>query len=45
MTPKYPGGYADYIVNHERGPGIGPLAGFRGEDGERGQGRGQPEPA
>ncbi|WP_299651693.1 molybdopterin oxidoreductase family protein [uncultured Tateyamaria sp.] len=26
--------YADYIVNHERKPGIGPLAGFRmGEDG------------
>ena len=32
-TPKYPGGYPDYIVNHERGPGIGPLAGFRGADG------------
>ena len=30
MTPKFPGGYPDYIVNHERGPGIGPLAGFRG---------------
>ena len=28
--PRYPGGYADYIVNHERAPGIGPLAGFRG---------------
>ena len=27
--------YADYIVNHERRPGIGPLAGFRGRDGER----------
>ncbi len=32
-TAKYPGGYPDYIVNHERGPGIGPLAGFRGADG------------
>ena len=32
-SPKYPGGYPDYIVNHERGPGIGPLAGFRGTDG------------
>ncbi len=32
-SPKYPGGYPDYIVNHERGPGIGPLAGFRGADG------------
>ena len=30
----YPGGYSDYIVNHERMPGIGPLAGWRGEDGE-----------
>ena len=26
--------YADYIVNHERRPGIGPLAGFRGKDGK-----------
>ncbi len=25
--------YADYIVNHERSPGIGPLAGWRGKDG------------
>ncbi len=32
-SPKYPGGYADYIVNHERMPGIGPLAGWRGENG------------
>jgi sulfite dehydrogenase (quinone) subunit SoeA len=29
-TPRYPGGYPDYIVNHERSPGIGPLAGWRG---------------
>jgi anaerobic selenocysteine-containing dehydrogenase len=28
--PKYPGGYADYLVRHERAPGIGPLAGWRG---------------
>ena len=27
--------YADYIVRHERRPGIGPLAGFRGADGTR----------
>ena len=27
--------YADYIVRHERRPGIGPLAGFRGSDGSR----------
>ncbi len=33
-TAKYPGGYPDYIVNHERGPGIGPLAGWRGSEGE-----------
>ena len=32
-SPRYPGGYADYIVNHERAPGLGPLAGFRGRDG------------
>jgi anaerobic selenocysteine-containing dehydrogenase len=30
---KYPGGYGDYLPNHERTPGIGPLAGWRGEDG------------
>jgi anaerobic selenocysteine-containing dehydrogenase len=27
-SPKYPGGYPDYIINHERKPGIGPLAGW-----------------
>jgi len=42
--PRYPGGYADYLVNHERGAGIGPLAGFRGADG-RAEGRGAPNPA
>ena len=42
-TAKYPGGYADYIVNHERAPGIGPLAGWRGADG-RDQGRGAVNP-
>jgi len=35
--------YADYIVRHERRPGIGPLAGFRGRDGER-TGRGAANP-
>ncbi len=40
--PKYRD-YADYIVNHERSPGIGPLAGFRGEDGKS-FGRGAPNP-
>ncbi|MEZ5844693.1 MAG: molybdopterin oxidoreductase family protein [Hyphomicrobiaceae bacterium] len=33
-APKFPGGYADYMVNHERAPGVGPLAGFRGVDGK-----------
>jgi len=35
--------YADYIVNHQRRPGVGPLAGFRGKDG-KGKGRGEPSP-
>jgi anaerobic selenocysteine-containing dehydrogenase len=39
--PRYPGGYADYIVNHERAPGIGPLAGWRGINGEK-SGKGEP---
>ena len=44
MSPKYPGGYPDYIVNHERAPGIGPLAGWRGEDGiDQGRGAVNPE--
>ncbi|MBV1704385.1 MAG: molybdopterin oxidoreductase family protein [Hyphomicrobiales bacterium] len=40
--PKYRD-YADYLANHERAPGIGPLAGFRGEDGTA-IGRGAPNP-
>jgi len=35
--------FADYIVRHERRPGIGPLAGFRGADGTR-AGRGTANP-
>jgi len=35
--------YADYIVRHQRKPGVGPLMGFRG-DGEE-TGRGAPNPA
>jgi len=35
--------YADYIVSHERRPGVGPLAGFRGPDGDK-NGRGEPNP-
>jgi sulfite dehydrogenase (quinone) subunit SoeA len=42
-SPRYPGGYADYIVNHERSPGLGPLAGWRGENGES-FGIGKPNP-
>jgi len=41
-TPKWKD-YADYIVNHERKPGIGPLAGFRGKDGTQ-EGRGEVNP-
>ena len=41
--PRYPGGYRDYIVNHERRPGVGPLAGWRGIDGDQ-PGRGAPNP-
>ena len=32
---RYPGGYPDYLANHERLPGVGMLAGFRGEDGSQ----------
>ncbi|SHJ54188.1 Anaerobic selenocysteine-containing dehydrogenase [Ruegeria lacuscaerulensis ITI-1157] len=35
--------YADYMVNHQRKPGIGPLAGFRGADGSK-VGRGEVNP-
>jgi anaerobic selenocysteine-containing dehydrogenase len=41
--PRYPGGYSDYIINHERRPGVGPLAGWRGTEGEN-LGRGAPNP-
>ncbi len=41
--PRYPGGYADYLVHHERAPGIGPLAGWRGPDGTA-VGKGPPNP-
>ncbi|QFR34924.1 molybdopterin oxidoreductase family protein [Ancylobacter sp. TS-1] len=36
--------YADYIVNHERTPGIGPLAGWRGSAGDT-FGRGASNPS
>ncbi|MEC9342843.1 MAG: molybdopterin oxidoreductase family protein, partial [Pseudomonadota bacterium] len=41
-TPRYRD-YADYMERHERRPGIGPLAGWRGENGEK-SGRGAPNP-
>jgi len=41
-TAKYED-YADYIVNHQRRPGVGPLIGFRGEDGTK-TGRGEVNP-
>ncbi|NRB16598.1 MAG: molybdopterin-dependent oxidoreductase [Rhodobacteraceae bacterium] len=41
-SPKWKD-YADYIVNHQRKPGIGPLAGFRGKDGDK-VGRGEVNP-
>ncbi|HSE76828.1 MAG TPA: molybdopterin oxidoreductase family protein [Alphaproteobacteria bacterium] len=42
-APKYPGLYADYIANHERRPGIGSLAGWRGPSGDQ-DGIGAPNP-
>ncbi len=42
-APKFPNGYRDYMTWHERRPGIGPLAGWRGADGDK-QGRGEPNP-
>jgi sulfite dehydrogenase (quinone) subunit SoeA len=41
-SPRYPGLYTDYLQSHERKPGIGPLAGWRG-NGES-QGAGPPNP-
>ncbi|MGJ7904235.1 molybdopterin oxidoreductase family protein [Lysobacter sp. 1R34A] len=41
-SPRYRD-YADYIVRHERAPGIGLLAGWRGEHGEL-EAKGQPNP-
>ncbi len=42
-TARYPGGYPDYMVNHQRRPGLGMLAGWRGADGSQ-IGRGDPNP-
>jgi anaerobic selenocysteine-containing dehydrogenase len=40
-SPEIPD-YADYMVNHERKPGIGPLAGWRGRRGPTGAARPTP---
>ncbi|MBL0164501.1 MAG: molybdopterin oxidoreductase family protein [Xanthomonadales bacterium] len=42
-TAKYPGGFAQYMVEHERAPGVGLLAGWRGADGSK-SGFGEPNP-
>ncbi|TCO41393.1 molybdopterin oxidoreductase family protein [Dokdonella fugitiva] len=42
-APKYPRGYAQYMVEHERAPGVGLLAGWRGADGAQ-DGVGAPNP-
>ena len=41
--PKFPGGYPDYLANHERTPGIGSLAGWRGAEGRQ-HGKGAANP-
>ena len=41
-TPKF-SGYKDFIINYEKLPGIGFLAGWRGKDGEKSL-RGEPNP-
>jgi anaerobic selenocysteine-containing dehydrogenase len=40
---KYPRGYAQYMVEHERSPGVGLLAGWRGANGDA-DGVGAPNP-
>ncbi|HEX5232440.1 MAG TPA: molybdopterin-dependent oxidoreductase [Bradyrhizobium sp.] len=42
-SARFPAGYRDYIALHERAPGVGPLAGWRGETGTE-AGRGAPNP-
>ncbi len=41
-SPKFKD-YADYIVNHIRRPGVGPLIGFRGDGSDEGRGDANPE--
>jgi sulfite dehydrogenase (quinone) subunit SoeA len=42
-SPKYPRGFAQYMVEHERSPGVGLLAGWRGANGDK-AGVGEPNP-
>jgi sulfite dehydrogenase (quinone) subunit SoeA len=42
-SPAFPGGYADYLVHHERQPGVGSLMGWRGPGGSL-EGKGAPNP-
>lgn len=42
-SEKFPEGYKQYITQHQRKPGVGPLAGWRGEKGDA-QGVGAPNP-
>lgn len=42
-SPQFPNGYSDYLVNHERAPGIGPLAGWRGNGDSFGKGAPNPD--
>ena len=42
-SAKYPGFFPDYMVNHERRPGIGMLAGWRGNGNEHGKGAPNPK--
>ena len=42
-TQRFPKGYPDYLVHHERKPGIGSLAGWRGDGSEHGRGAPNPD--
>ena len=42
-APRYPGGYPDFLANHEYRPGVGSLAGWRGPAGDE-HGTGAPNP-
>ena len=42
-SAKFPRGFAQYMVEHERAPGVGMLAGWRGADGSK-AGVGEPNP-